>query len=52
LIARLVVIVRQFDVLQAVYAIALVVFKVLGSFGTSPNLVYSGVEKVVSPSRP
>jgi N-methylhydantoinase B len=36
---------RQFDVLQAVYAKALEAFKVSGSYGTSPNLVYSGVKK-------
>src|SRR5215218_6796789 len=39
---RLVVMARQFDVLQAVYAKALEAFKVSGSYGTSPNLVYSG----------
>ena len=42
---RLVVMARQFDVLQAVYAKALEAFKVSGSYGTSPNLVYSGVKK-------
>jgi len=42
---RLVVMARQFDVLQAVYAKALEAFKVSGSYGTSPNLVYSGVNK-------
>ncbi len=42
---RLVVMARQFDVLQAVYAKALAAFKVSGSYGTSPNLVYSGVKK-------
>ena len=42
---RLVVMARQFDVLQAVYAKALEGFKVSGSYGTSPNLVYSGVKK-------
>jgi hypothetical protein len=39
---RLVVMARQFDVLQAVYAKALAAFKVSGSYGTSPNLVNSG----------
>jgi hypothetical protein len=39
---RLVVITRQFDVLQAVYAKALAALKVSGSYGTSPNLVNSG----------
>ena len=42
---RLVVMARQFDVLQAVYAKALEAFKVSGSYGTSPNLVYSGVKE-------
>ena len=42
---RLVVMARQFDVLQAVYAEALEAFKVSGSYGTSPNLVYSGVKE-------
>ena len=42
---RLVVMARQFDVLQAVYAKAIGAFKVSGSYGTSPNLVYSGVKE-------
>src|SRR5919112_4491285 len=42
---RLVVMARQFDVPQAVYAKALAAFKVSGSYGMSPNLVYSGVKK-------
>src|SRR5919107_608486 len=41
---RLVVMARQFDVLGAVYAKA-IGFNVSGSYGTSPNFVYSGVEK-------
>jgi N-methylhydantoinase B len=41
---RLVVMARQFDVLGAVYAKA-IGFKVSGSYGTSPNFVYSGVKK-------
>jgi len=41
---RLVVMARQFDVLSAVYAKA-IGFKVSGSYGTSPNFVYSGVNK-------
>lgn len=40
---RLVVMARQFDVLGAVYAKA-IGFKVSGSYGTSPNFVYSGVK--------
>ncbi|MGF1470437.1 MAG: hydantoinase B/oxoprolinase family protein [Rubrobacteraceae bacterium] len=38
---RLVVMARQFDVLGAVYAKA-IGFQVSGSYGTSPNFVYSG----------
>ncbi len=41
---RLVVMARQFDVLGAVYAKA-IGFNVSGSYGTSPNFVYSGVKK-------
>src|SRR5918997_1208669 len=41
---RLVVMARQFDVLQAVYAEA-IGFNVSGSYGTSPNFVYSGVKE-------
>jgi len=40
---------RQFDVLQAVYAKALAALKVPGSYGMSPNLVYSGVKKSGEP---
>jgi N-methylhydantoinase B len=46
---RLVVMARQFDVLQAVYAKTIQAFKVSGSYGTSPNLVYSGVKKEGEP---
>jgi N-methylhydantoinase B len=46
---RLVVMARQFDVLQAVYGKALAAFKVSGSYGTSPNLVYSGTKKSGEP---
>jgi N-methylhydantoinase B len=42
---RLVIMARQFDVLQGVFAKALKIFKVSGSYGTSPNLVYSGTDK-------
>lgn len=42
---RLVVMARQFDVLGAVYAKAIGNFKVSGSYGTSPNFVYSGTKK-------
>jgi N-methylhydantoinase B len=45
---RLVVMARQFDVLGAVYAKA-IGFKVSGSYGTSPNFVYSGVKKSGEP---
>lgn len=41
---RLVIMARQFDVLQAVYSKALAGFSVSGSYGTSPNFVYSGVD--------
>jgi N-methylhydantoinase B len=41
---RLVVMARQFDVLGAVYAKA-IGFNVSGSYGTSPNFVYSGVKE-------
>ncbi|CAN5592861.1 MAG: hydantoinase B/oxoprolinase family protein [Rubrobacter sp.] len=41
---RLVVMARLFDVLGAVYAKA-IGFNVSGSYGTSPNFVYSGVKK-------
>ena len=41
---RLVVMARQFDVLGAVYAKA-IGFQVSGSYGTSPNFVYSGVKE-------
>src|SRR5918997_633996 len=41
---RLVVMARQFDVLGAVYAKA-IGFNVSGSYGTSPNFVYSGVNE-------
>lgn len=41
---RLVIMARQFDVLGAVFAKALGSFKVSGSYGTSPNFVYSGVK--------
>lgn len=41
---RLVVMARLFDVLGAVYAKA-IGFHVSGSYGTSPNFVYSGVKK-------
>ncbi|MGH3089352.1 MAG: hydantoinase B/oxoprolinase family protein [Rubrobacteraceae bacterium] len=46
---RLVVMARQFDVLGAVYAKAIGAFKVSGSYGTSPNFVYSGVKKSGEP---
>ena len=46
---HLVVMARQFDVLQAVYAKALAAFKASGSYGRSPNLVYSGVKKSGEP---
>jgi N-methylhydantoinase B len=46
---RLVVMARQFDVLQAVYGKALAAFKVSGSYGTSPNLVYSGTKQSGEP---
>jgi N-methylhydantoinase B len=42
---RLVVMARQFDVLQAVYAEAIGAFKVSASYGTSPNFVYAGVKE-------
>ena len=45
---RLVVMARQFDVLGAVYAKA-IGFKVSGSYGTSPNFVYSGIKKSGEP---
>jgi N-methylhydantoinase B len=45
---RLVVMARLFDVLGAVYAKA-VGFNVSGSYGTSPNFVYSGVKKTGEP---
>ena len=41
---RLVVMARLFDVLGAVYAKA-IGFQVSGSYGTSPNFVYSGVKE-------
>jgi N-methylhydantoinase B len=46
---RLVVMARHFDVLQAVFGKAIGTFKVSGSYGTSPNLVYSGIDKVGKP---
>lgn len=46
---RLVVMARQFDVLGAVYAKAIGAFKVSGSYGTSPNFVYSGTKKSGEP---
>jgi N-methylhydantoinase B len=45
---RLVVMARLFDVLGAVYAKA-IGFNVSGSYGTSPNFVYSGVKKTGEP---
>ncbi|MDQ3429148.1 MAG: hydantoinase B/oxoprolinase family protein [Actinomycetota bacterium] len=45
---RLVVMARLFDVLGAVYAKA-IGFNVSGSYGTSPNFVYSGVKKSGEP---
>jgi N-methylhydantoinase B len=45
---RLVVMARLFDVLGAVYAKA-IGFNVSGSYGTSPNFVYSGVTKTGEP---
>jgi hypothetical protein len=45
---RLVVMARQFDVLGAVYAKA-IGFNVSGSYGTSPNFVYSGVKETGEP---
>lgn len=39
---RLVIMARHFDVLQAVFSKALDNFSVSGSYGTSPNFVYSG----------
>jgi N-methylhydantoinase B len=45
---RLVVMARQFDVLGAVYAKA-IGFKVSGSYGTSPNFVYSGAKQTGEP---
>ena len=42
---RLVVMARQLDVLQAVYAKAPAALKVSGSYGMSPNLVNSGEKK-------
>ncbi|AHY46902.1 N-methylhydantoinase B/acetone carboxylase alpha subunit [Rubrobacter radiotolerans] len=46
---RLVVMARQFDVLGAVYAKAIGAFKVSGSYGTSPNFVYSGTKSSGEP---
>ena len=45
---RLVVMARLFDVLGAVYAKA-IGFNVSGSYGTSPNFVYSGVKETGEP---
>ena len=45
---RLVVMARLFDVLGAVYAKA-IGFNVSGSYGTSPNFVYSGTKKTGEP---
>ncbi|ACZ37448.1 MAG: hydantoinase B/oxoprolinase family protein [Sphaerobacter thermophilus] len=45
---RLVVMARLFDVLGAVYAKA-IGFQVSGSYGTSPNFVYSGVKPTGEP---
>jgi N-methylhydantoinase B len=45
---RLVVMARLFDVLGAVYAKA-IGFNVSGSYGTSPNFVYSGIKKTGEP---
>ncbi|MGI8540566.1 MAG: hydantoinase B/oxoprolinase family protein [Rubrobacteraceae bacterium] len=45
---RLVVMARLFDVLGAVYAKA-IGFHVSGSYGTSPNFVYSGIKKTGEP---
>lgn len=42
---RLVIMARQFDVLQAVFAKAIPGFSVAGSYGTSPNFVYSGLTR-------
>jgi N-methylhydantoinase B len=42
---RLVIMARQFDVLQAVFSKALETFSVSGSYGTSPNFVYAGVNR-------
>lgn len=42
---RLVIMARHFDVLQALFSKALDNFSVSGSYGTSPNFVYAGVDQ-------
>ena len=46
---RLTLMARHFDVLDAVFSKALPGFKVSGSYGTSPNFVYSGVDSSGQP---
>lgn len=46
---RLVVMARQFDVLQGIFTKALETFSVSGSYGTSPNFVYAGKDSQGNP---